>query len=158
MSVTVDAFDVIESVTYFGPGKLEWGNLMRLLGQPQGYANRLSSHYDEGVVEDLTDWFRQPWAMALYHDRFPELVAALAAELGAGADVEAARQGLQEWCAAQLGEGGPGLAGVTNEMMALLRAPLVKGLAAETRRSVKNTTAEFVANNVSQLAMISEPQ
>ena len=156
MSVHVDAFDVITGITYFGAGSLEWGNLMRLLGQPQGYVNRLCWHYDEGKVADLTDWFRQPWAMALYHDRFAELAAALAAEIE-GDDVEAVRAGLQEWGAAQMAEGGPGLDGITMEMMVALRAPLVKALDVSTRRGVKNTTAEFIGNNVSQLSMICEP-
>eukprot|EP01049_Picozoa_sp_SAG25_P002526 SAG25_NODE_133_length_14402_cov_15.122142_18_plen_59_part_00 len=40
----------------------------------QGYLNRLITHFDEGLVPSLPDWFRQPWTMAMYHDRFPELV------------------------------------------------------------------------------------
>ena len=78
---------------------------MKLIGLPQGYLNRLVTHFDEGLV-DLPTWFRQPWCMyashgqflsrqtcassglivrldcvrALYHDRFHELMSALKAE------------------------------------------------------------------------------
>ena len=96
--------------------------------------------------------------MALYHDRFGELAAALAAELDGAAEIDGVRAGLQEWCSAQFATpGGPGLAGITQATMAGLRAPLVKALSADTRRSVQATTREFVGNNVSQLSMISEP-
>eukprot|EP01045_Picozoa_sp_COSAG04_P031779 COSAG04_NODE_6000_length_1437_cov_1.401345_2_plen_245_part_01 len=86
--VHVDKFDVVESISYLGAPQspisvcdqshdmptdwmvgcgagresLEWANLMKLIGLPQGYLNRLVTHFDEGLV-DLPTWFRQPWSM-----------------------------------------------------------------------------------------------
>jgi hypothetical protein len=68
-SVHVNAFDVITGITYLGKQELEWSNLVRVVGLPQGYANRLLLHYDEGVIKDLTDWFRQPWAVRFFTRR-----------------------------------------------------------------------------------------
>ncbi|KAM7541142.1 hypothetical protein Aperf_G00000033576 [Anoplocephala perfoliata] len=35
--------------------------------------NNLVSRYDEGLITDLYSFFEEPWAMALFHDRFSEL-------------------------------------------------------------------------------------
>ena len=52
-----------------GRESLEWANLMKLIGLPQGYLNRLVTHFDEGLV-DLPTWFRQPWSMYASHGQF----------------------------------------------------------------------------------------
>ena len=43
--------------------------------------NRLASRYDEGIVNNMVSLLREEWAMALYHDRFPDIMALLAERL-----------------------------------------------------------------------------
>jgi len=182
-SVYVDKFDAVESITYLGTERLEWANLMKLIGLPQvlaafpcvwlrhvcqaasavncswldgflpqGYINRLVMHFDEKLVPSLTDWFRQPWAMALYHDRFPELVQALKADLKGQSDVAALVQELMEWAERR------DQSEMTTEALATLRQPLVSKLDVSSRRLAKKLTEDYVQNNVSMLWMIMEAE
>jgi hypothetical protein len=150
--VYVDKFDVIESITYLGTECLEWSNLMRVVGMPQGYLNRLITHFDEGLVPSLPDWFRQPWAMAMYHDRFPELVQALKAEMQGQSDASAIVQQLSEWAEAR------DKSQFTVDALTELRKPLVSKLATESRRMARDVTTEFVRNNARMLSMIMEKE
>lgn len=142
---------------------------------PQGYINRLVMHFDEKLVPSLTDWFRQPWAMALYHDRFPELVQvsrraqrrplsrpdisvallcrqALKADLKGQSDVAALVQELMEWAERR------DQSEMTTEALATLRQPLVSKLDVSSRRLAKKLTEDYVQNNVSMLWMIMEAE
>jgi hypothetical protein len=49
-------------------------NLTCLYGIHETLLNSVVSRHAEGIVPDLFDFFRQPWAMALYHDRFKACV------------------------------------------------------------------------------------
>eukprot|EP01137_Pigoraptor_chileana_P032179 Opistho-2@21151 len=68
--IKIDRYDCIESLACLTKGPLEVGNLACLYGLPQTYANRLMARFDEGLVKDLFAFFRQAWAMSLFHDRF----------------------------------------------------------------------------------------
>ena len=54
---------------------------MCLVGMPESALNNLAPRFDEGVIASLPAFLRQNWAVALYHDRFGEFLAALRAEL-----------------------------------------------------------------------------
>lgn len=151
-SVHVSKFDVVESISYLGTEELEWPNLQQLVGLPQGYINRLVMHFDEGLVTDLPSWFRQPCSMALYHDRFGELVTALKAELSSRDDVKSLIEELQAWADSK------GKSALDNAALAEKRDGLVSKLETGSRRLAMDLTTQFVRNNGSTLWMILEAE
>ena len=52
-------------------------NLSCLYGIHEMLLNGVIARHDEGIVPDLFAFFKQPWAMALYHDRFKAYVIQL---------------------------------------------------------------------------------
>jgi hypothetical protein len=150
--VHVDKFDVVASISYLGSEQLEWPNLQKLVGLPQGYCNRLVLHFDEGLIADLPSWFRQPWSMALYHDRFTELVTALKAELASRDDVKSLIEELTAWADSK------DKSELDNSELAKKRDGLVSKLDTSSRRLAMDWTTEFVRNNGSMLWMILEAE
>lgn len=150
--VHVDKFDVVTSISYLGTEQLEWANLQKLVGLPQGYCNRLVLHFDEGLIDDLPAWFRQPWAMALYHDRFAELVTALKAELASRDDVKSLVEELTAWVDSK------DKTELDSAELAKKRDGLVSKLDTSSRRLAMDWTTEFVRNNGAMLWMILEEQ
>ena len=150
--VHVDKFDVVSSISYLGSEPLEWPNLQKLIGLPQGYCNRLVLHFDEGLIADLPSWFRQPWSMALYHDRFVELISALKAELASRDDVKALVEELTAWVDSK------DKSELDDAELAKKRDGLVSKLDTGSRRLGMDLTTEFVRNNGSMLWMILEAE
>eukprot|EP01043_Picozoa_sp_COSAG02_P008175 COSAG02_NODE_257_length_26838_cov_118.324844_7_plen_1221_part_00 len=150
--VHVDKFDAVSSISYLGSEQLEWPNLQKLVGLPQGYCNRLVLHFDEGLIADLPSWFRQPWSMALYHDRFAELVTALKAELASRDDVKSLIEELTAWADSK------DKTELDSSELAKKRDGLVSKLDTSSRRLAMDWTTEFVRNNGSTLWMILEAE
>ncbi|VDD75421.1 unnamed protein product [Mesocestoides corti] len=48
-------------------------NYVSLYSTHEKAVNDLVSRYDDGLIEDFYSFFGEPWAMALFHDRFEEL-------------------------------------------------------------------------------------
>jgi len=79
--ITLDRYAHISGLFHFGAAEVEHQNWLTLYGLPETVINRLSSRYDEGIILDFVEFLREEWAMALYHDRFPDLMARLAERL-----------------------------------------------------------------------------
>ena len=109
-------------------------------------------HFDEGLIDDLPAWFRQPWAMALYHDRFAELVTALKAELASRDDVKSLVEELTAWVDSK------DKTELDSAELAKKRDGLVSKLDTSSRRLAMDWTTEFVRNNGAMLWMILEEQ
>jgi hypothetical protein len=45
-------------------------NWVTLFGLNEKYLNSLVARFDEGLIKDFYSYFREPWAMAVFHDRF----------------------------------------------------------------------------------------
>jgi len=79
--ITLDRYAHISGLFHFGSAEVEHQNWLTLYGLPETVINRLSSRYDEGIILDFVDFLREEWAMALYHDRFSDLMTLLAERL-----------------------------------------------------------------------------
>jgi hypothetical protein len=51
--------------------------LVTLYGKHERYFNRLLARFNEGVITDFVDFFQEPWALSLFHDRFPTFLELL---------------------------------------------------------------------------------
>ena len=52
--------------------KIPVANFLRLYGLHERYLNNLVSRYDEGLISDFYLYFKDPWATAIFHDRFQD--------------------------------------------------------------------------------------
>ena len=74
-SVKLDKHGRLAEFSYLGPGPVEPRNLGRLVGLHAALALGLPRKHREGKIPDLVAFFREPWAQALFHDRFADLVS-----------------------------------------------------------------------------------
>ncbi|NXU47957.1 CFA61 protein, partial [Turnix velox] len=65
--------DIVESVTCFSTEPFPVSNYICLYGQHERLLNDLYYRWNEGQITDLYSYFREPWSMAIYHDRFIDL-------------------------------------------------------------------------------------
>lgn len=79
-SIYIDERGIIQSITYLGKKGIPIDNLITLYGKHEKYFNRLLARYQEGVITDFVDFFQEPWALSLFHDRFPTFLDNLAAD------------------------------------------------------------------------------
>ncbi|KAI8924099.1 hypothetical protein BC831DRAFT_498577 [Entophlyctis helioformis] len=70
-SIHLDPQGYIWSVTFIGQEKIPTDNILCLYGLHEKYLNRLVARFDEGVIYDFVKFLSEPWALPLYHDRFP---------------------------------------------------------------------------------------
>jgi len=89
-AVRIDKQGMIHSILYLGEQPVEEQNWICLIGLPETAVNNLASRFDEGIIDDLPGFLRQNWAIALYHDRFPEFRAAMRQELEEDEEVKQA--------------------------------------------------------------------
>jgi hypothetical protein len=75
--IRVNPRGYIESLVYLGPRDIPISNLECLYGHHEKYYNRLVSRFDEGVITDFVNFFNETWALALFHDRFDDLIVGL---------------------------------------------------------------------------------
>nr|XP_002126453.1 cilia- and flagella-associated protein 61 [Ciona intestinalis] len=52
--------------------KLPASNLVRLYGVHERYLNNLVARLNEAMIPDLYVFFREPWCMSIFHDRFQD--------------------------------------------------------------------------------------
>lgn len=73
----VDSLGIVVEILYIGQEVVETRNLAQLIGWHESYLNGAQFAYNSGIVPDWVTYFRQSWASANYHDKFPELAAGL---------------------------------------------------------------------------------
>ena len=56
-----------------GKSKLEERNFSQLTGWHEAYLNGLLFSFEQGSVKDWISYFRESWAMPIYHDKFSNL-------------------------------------------------------------------------------------
>lgn len=49
-------------------------NFLNLYNIHEKYLNNLTERYEAGIIKDLFNFFRSPWACAVYHDRFTDFM------------------------------------------------------------------------------------
>jgi hypothetical protein len=66
----VDVFNRIRQITCLTKQEVDVDNWVTLFGLNEKYLNSLVARFDEGLIKDFYSYFREPWAMAVFHDRF----------------------------------------------------------------------------------------
>lgn len=68
----INLYQSVETMTCLSKKPLPNSNLICLYGLHERCLNNLVSRFDEGLVQDLYNYFSETWALALYHDRFAD--------------------------------------------------------------------------------------
>ncbi|XP_071403684.1 cilia- and flagella-associated protein 61 [Pithys albifrons albifrons] len=66
-------YSMVDSITCFSKDPLPVSNYLCLYGQHERLLNDLCYRWRAGQITDLYSYFREPWSMAIYHDRFIDL-------------------------------------------------------------------------------------
>ncbi|NXG17049.1 CFA61 protein, partial [Grallaria varia] len=66
-------YSMVDSITCFSKEPFPVSNYMCLYGQHECLLNDLYYRWKAGQITDLYSYFREPWSMAIYHDRFIDL-------------------------------------------------------------------------------------
>ncbi|NWR58567.1 CFA61 protein, partial [Bucorvus abyssinicus] len=69
----IDKYSTVDSITCFSKEPFPVSNYICLYGQHERLLNDLCYRWNEGQITDLYSYFREPWSMAIYHDRFIDL-------------------------------------------------------------------------------------
>ncbi|NXN88874.1 CFA61 protein, partial [Bombycilla garrulus] len=66
-------YNMVDSITCFSKDPFPVSNYICLYGQHERLLNDLYYRWRAGQLTDLYSYFREPWSMAIYHDRFIDL-------------------------------------------------------------------------------------
>ncbi|NXD20754.1 CFA61 protein, partial [Spelaeornis formosus] len=66
-------YNMVDSITCFSKEPFPVSNYICLYGQHERLLNDLKYRWRAGQLTDLYSYFREPWSMAIYHDRFIDL-------------------------------------------------------------------------------------
>ncbi|KGL94109.1 Uncharacterized protein C20orf26, partial [Charadrius vociferus] len=69
----INKYSMVDSITCFSKEPFPVSNYICLYGQHERFLNDLYYRWNEGQITDLYSYFREPWSMAIYHDRFIDL-------------------------------------------------------------------------------------
>ena len=61
--------------------QIDYRALVSLVGLHETYLNKLLNRFEEKLIKDIPDFLSENWALALYHDKFSQLVINLKAIL-----------------------------------------------------------------------------
>lgn len=147
-----DDVGVLNRLEYLGDSPIPVRDLQNLVGLHEAYLNSALASYEAGKVHDWIAFFAQPWASALYHDRFPAFRAKLRTLLAKDDGVRA----IADDAAAFMKETGD-----TKGAIALVQERVGRGgsaLEPSTRRLVESQVLEFLGNNRDVLNMFLLPK
>ncbi|XP_070796898.1 cilia- and flagella-associated protein 61 [Pituophis catenifer annectens] len=71
--IHVNQYSRIETITCFSKEPIPVSNYISLFGHHERLLNNLCSRWREGLISNLYSYFKEPWALAIYHDRFSDL-------------------------------------------------------------------------------------
>ena len=79
LSFSFNIFGIIDSVVYLGKEHIDYRSLVSLVGLHETYLNKILNRFEGKLVEDIPGFLSENWALALYHDKFSQLVIKLKA-------------------------------------------------------------------------------
>ncbi|KAK2147285.1 hypothetical protein LSH36_561g01011 [Paralvinella palmiformis] len=68
----INQYSSVETITCFSRKPFPISNIICLYGLHERYLNNLLSRFGEKLVSDFYAYFSERWALALFHDRFPD--------------------------------------------------------------------------------------
>ncbi|KAM3841985.1 cilia- and flagella-associated protein 61 [Vipera latastei] len=71
--IHVNQYSIIETITCFSKEPIPVSNYICLFGHHERLLNNLCSRWREGLISNLYSYFKEPWALAIYQDRFNDL-------------------------------------------------------------------------------------
>ncbi|XP_009945742.1 PREDICTED: uncharacterized protein C20orf26 homolog, partial [Leptosomus discolor] len=71
--VHINKYSMVDSITCFSKEPFPVSNYICLYGQHERLLNDLYYRWNARQITDLYSYFREPWSMAIYHDRFIDL-------------------------------------------------------------------------------------
>ncbi|XP_059138560.1 cilia- and flagella-associated protein 61-like isoform X3 [Physella acuta] len=73
MRLHFNQYNTVETITCMSRKPFPKDNFLCLYGVHERMLNNLFVRYKEGLITDFYKYLMEPWAMAIYHDRFPDL-------------------------------------------------------------------------------------
>lgn len=93
-----DEMDTLRSISYIGSTPVQATNLLKLVGMPSSYMNRVVYRYSQDEIPDLITFLQSTWATALYHESFQELRADVKLDMESNTDaLQAVLEKFAEW-------------------------------------------------------------
>uniref|UniRef100_G1KE13 L-amino-acid oxidase n=1 Tax=Anolis carolinensis TaxID=28377 RepID=G1KE13_ANOCA len=71
--IHINQYSMVETITCFSTKPIPASNYICLYGQHERLLNNLCSRWREGLITNLYSYFKEPWALAIFHDRFIDL-------------------------------------------------------------------------------------
>ncbi|XP_043265618.1 cilia- and flagella-associated protein 61-like [Colletes gigas] len=68
--IRLNRFDSVESITCCNKKNFELHHVIKLYGKHESLLNELKTRFQKSLISDLYAYFREPWAMAIFYDRF----------------------------------------------------------------------------------------
>ncbi|XP_076629845.1 cilia- and flagella-associated protein 61 [Colletes latitarsis] len=68
--IRLNRFDSVESITCCNKKEFELHHVIKLYGKHESLLNELKTRFQKSLISDLYAYFREPWAMAIFYDRF----------------------------------------------------------------------------------------
>jgi hypothetical protein len=81
LSFSFNIFGIIDSVVYLGKKPIDYRALVSLVGLHETYLDKLLNRFEGELINDIPEFLSENWALALYHDKFSQLVINLKAIL-----------------------------------------------------------------------------
>ena len=81
LSFSFNIFGIIDSVVYLGKKQIDYRALVSLVGLHETYLDKLLNRFEGDLIYDIPEFLSENWALALYHDKFSQLVINLKAIL-----------------------------------------------------------------------------
>uniref|UniRef100_A0A803SLV4 L-amino-acid oxidase n=1 Tax=Anolis carolinensis TaxID=28377 RepID=A0A803SLV4_ANOCA len=85
--IHINQYSMVETITCFSTKPIPASNYICLYGQHERLLNNLCSRWREGLITNLYSYFKEPWALAIFHDRFIDLKKELRQILASEEDI-----------------------------------------------------------------------
>ncbi len=82
MYIHLNQYNCVDEIVALSAQPLvETENYLCLYNIHEGYLNNMVQRYKDKLIPDFYDFFRQPWACAIFHDRFVDFMEEIKEQL-----------------------------------------------------------------------------
>ena len=75
MSIHLNQYRRVDEIMALSTSPLtETDNYLCLYNVHESYLNNMVQRFEDGIITDFYTFFREPWACAIFHDRFMDLM------------------------------------------------------------------------------------